>query len=42
LNLLKTVSVGKGPQSACTGGTNLYVVNMNSDQISVVDTNADR
>ncbi|HLI84072.1 MAG TPA: alkaline phosphatase family protein [Bryobacteraceae bacterium] len=40
LNLLKTLAVGKGPQSTCTSGANLYVVDMNSDQISVINTNA--
>jgi YVTN family beta-propeller protein len=42
LKLLDTISVGLAPQEMCTDGRQLYVVNTNSDSLSLVDVHADR
>ncbi|MFB2920974.1 alkaline phosphatase family protein [Aerosakkonema funiforme] len=41
LRLRKTITVGRTPQSFCTNGQQLLVVNTTSDNISVIDTKKD-
>jgi YVTN family beta-propeller protein len=41
LNLIKTISVGKSPQEACSDGDKLYVVNTGSDNLSIIDIKKD-
>ncbi|MDQ2746128.1 MAG: bifunctional YncE family protein/alkaline phosphatase family protein [Acidobacteriota bacterium] len=42
LKPLSTLQVGAKPQNSCTGGDILYVVNQNSDDLSVIDTKTDK
>ena len=42
LKPLSTLQVGAKPQNSCTDGNRLYVVNQNSDNLSVIDTTADK
>ncbi len=42
MNLLATVPVGASPQDIVADGSALYIVNANSDEISVIDTATDR
>jgi YVTN family beta-propeller protein len=42
LQRLKTIPVGRSPQSFATAGSRLYVVNANDDTVSVLDTAQDR
>ncbi|MBV8904737.1 MAG: hypothetical protein JOZ22_13980, partial [Acidobacteriia bacterium] len=38
LNPLKTLNVGRSPLSTCQDGSNLYVIDANSDDVAVVNT----
>src|SRR5947209_5151081 len=38
---LKSIATGERPQAMCTDGQRLYVVNTNSDDLSVIDTKKD-
>jgi hypothetical protein len=38
LNVLTTVNVGRSPLNTCQDGTNLYVVDENSDDVAVINT----
>ncbi|HEX8558173.1 MAG TPA: bifunctional YncE family protein/alkaline phosphatase family protein [Pyrinomonadaceae bacterium] len=42
LRQLKEIKVGRRPQEMCADGARLYVVNTDSDELSVVDTARDR
>ncbi len=42
LNPLGVLPTGEKPQNSCTDGKRLYVVNQNSDDVSIVDTAADK
>lgn len=42
LTLMKTLRVGKRPQEMCSDGGRLFVVNTDSDDLSVIDTRTDR
>lgn len=42
LNRLKTLAVGRNPQSSCSDGKQLYVVNSASDDLSIIDPRQDR
>lgn len=41
LKLTKQISVGRTPQELCSDGRQLYVVNTNSDSLSVIDTRSE-
>ncbi|WP_287131238.1 alkaline phosphatase family protein [Candidatus Cyanaurora vandensis] len=38
---VKTLTVGRTPQTTCQDGPNLYVVNANSDSLTVINTSTD-
>lgn len=40
--LLTSIAVGQRPQGICVDGQQLYVVNTNSDDLSVIDTRTDK
>ncbi len=42
LKPLETLPVGEKPQNSCASGNRLYVVNSNSDNISIVETATDK
>lgn len=42
LEPISTLPVGAKPQNSCADGKRLYVVNQNSDDISVIDTDLDK
>ena len=42
LQPLSTIEVGAKPQNSCADGKRLYVVNQNSDDLSIIDTDTDR
>ena len=42
LNALGTVSVASGPFTSCASASAIYVVNMNSDSLSVVDSSSNQ
>ena len=42
LNPLGVLQTGEKPQNSCSDGSRLYVVNQNSDDLSIVDTDSDK
>ena len=42
LKPLSIIKVGAKPQNSCADGKRLYVVNQNSDDLSIIDTDTDR
>lgn len=42
LKLLKSIVVGRTPQDICSDGRSLYIVNSDTDDVSVIDTRTNR